>query len=124
MYSMNEANFETKVPTVITEFHKAPRQLFVELIVVNSDGVPINTFAGENPALPGILQRIMDLAQDNGFPIAKRDALLTLAQDIYEVDRELVLSLLGVFYTKHWSDIKDIQVNLPQTAKYFFVVSR
>jgi len=107
-----------------SEFHKFPRQPFVELIVINSDGTPVNTFAGENSALPIVLKRLADLAPDNGFQITRCEALLALAQDIYSVDRDLVMSLLGCFYNKHWSDIKDIGKNLPVTAKYFFVVSR
>lgn len=121
---MDENKTETPTQLVVTELHKSPRRPFVELIVISSEGVPINTFSGENTELPTVLHKLAELAPENGFPIARCEALLALAQDIYRVDRDLVLMLLGTFYTKHWNDLKDIRGNLPLTAGYFLVVSR
>jgi hypothetical protein len=98
-----------------------PKHPFVEMIVMNSDGAPINTFCGENAPLARILSTSAQFRQDT--LIKQTDALMPLGQSIYLVDREYAKAYVRTFVDKPASDIEDTVKNMPETAKYYFVVS-
>ena len=114
---------ENEQTQTIKELHPNPRRPFVELLIADASGAVLNTVSGENPELAKLLVRLADVAESGGFPIKKLPPLMALGQDIFRVDRELVLTLLGGLYSKTWKEIKEMPSNFPETAIYTFVVS-
>lgn len=102
------------------ELKPEPKHPFVEMIVINSDGAPINTFCGENAPLSQILVTACKV----GSPYVKSiNPLMPLGQNIYLVDREYAQSYVRTFADKLSKDIEDIARNMPETARYYFVVT-
>ncbi len=107
----------------ITEFHATPKRPFVELLIASSTGTVLNTITSENPELARLLTKLAEVAETNGFPIEKVGPLMALGQDIFKVDRALVLGLLEAMYSKSWKDVQEMPKNFPETAVYTFIVS-
>ena len=107
----------------IKELHPAPKRPFVELVVASADGTVLNTISGENPELAKLLPRLADVAETSGFPIKKLDPLMPLGQDIFKLDRALLLMLLGCLYSKTWAEVQAMPKNFPETAVYTIIVS-
>ena len=105
------------------EFHVVPKRQFVELIVASPDGTALNTVCSENPELAALLVRMHEVAESTGAPIRRMEPMMALGQNVFSVDRSLVLSLLGCFYTKSWAELQALPRDLPETAVYTFVVS-
>lgn len=107
----------------IAELHPSPKRPFVELIVSASDGQVLNTICADNPELARLLARLAEVGGNGGFPIVKLNPLMSLGQDIFKVERPLVLMLLGALYSKTWTEVQEMPKNFPETAVYTFVVS-
>jgi hypothetical protein len=102
-----------------TELKPEPKHPFVEMIVVNSDGLPINTFCGENEPLA----KILSMAAKFGSRVTVVPPLMALGQSIYSVPRETAIHYLFTFVDKNPKDVEDQVKNMPETASYYFVVS-
>lgn len=107
----------------IDTLHPSPKRPFVELIVAASDGQILNTICSDNPELARLLVRLAEVGGDGRFPIVKLSPLMSLGQDIFKVDRPLVLMLLGALYSKTWTEVQEMPKNFPETANYTFVIS-
>lgn len=107
----------------ITELHTTPKRPFVELLIASSAGTVLNTITSENMELAKLITKLAEVAETNGFPIKKVDPLMALGQDIFQVDRALVLMLLGALYSKPWKEVQEMPKNFPDTAVYTFIVS-
>lgn len=107
----------------ISELHPVPKRPFVELVVASSDGTVLNTICGENPELAKLLIRLAEVSEDGGFPIRKLNPLMPLGQDIFKVERALLIMLLGGLYSKNWAEVQMMPKNFPETATYTFVIS-
>lgn len=107
----------------ITALHATPKRPFVELLISSSTGTVLNTITSENPELAKLLTKLADVAETSGFPIEKVAPLMPLSQDIFKVDRALVLGLLGALYSRSWKDVQEMPKNFPETAVYTFVIS-
>lgn len=110
-------------PEDIGTLNPTPKRPFVELVVISSDGHVLNTVTSENAELARLVTKLASLAESNGFPIKKLEPLMALGQDIFSIERELILMLLGALYSKTWSEIKEMPKNFPETARYTLVIS-
>lgn len=109
---------ETKFETLT----KQDRLRHVQLLILGTDGGLLGTLGSVNPSLADLLSIA---TQMDGFPVTKKtdEMLLPTAQDCYQVDRDFVLSVRGLFTEMTWPEILSLERILPQVASYIFVVS-
>ena len=101
-----------------------PKHPFVELLVINSDGVPINTFCGENAPLAEILSKLSRLTPEHKVGVVKMETPMPqVGQTVYAAPWEMAVPYVWTFVDKSRKDIEDQVKAMPETAKYYFVVS-
>ena len=91
-------------------------------VVISSDGDTKALFGGPNFALAKHLN-LVGAMETSDIPVTKSDTMISVGQDVYQVDRDYFLAIRGMFFNPTWKDLRVIDRVIPETAKLSLVVS-